>query len=250
MQARGWRCEVNLAFPVSVVIAHVARVYPMKDHESFLTAMSELPEMRALLIGPDTENLPKSRMCRRPPRQILRGVLAAADIVVSRSAFGEGFPTRSARLACGLPAVATDVGDAALIVSDAGLIVPPGDPEALAAAIRQLVREEASARAQRATLDHSRPGRCSECNRPWCALQKSTHRCRAAVPAWKWHGTVGKNATWRGTSEERASVGERGTECGRACDLATSRFFPVISDHTFSPASLRRRPCGRTKRCR
>jgi glycosyltransferase involved in cell wall biosynthesis len=52
-------------------------------------------------------------------------------------------------MACSLPAVATDIGDARLIVADTGLVVPPQNPETLGAAIRTLAAESASLQAER-----------------------------------------------------------------------------------------------------
>jgi glycosyltransferase involved in cell wall biosynthesis len=141
------RCELGIAAD-AVVIAHVARVNQMKDHASMLTALAELPEVTALLVGAGTENLPPWPNAHRLGRRDdVERLLNAADIVVSSSAFGEGFANVLAEgMACGLPAVATDVGDACAIVGDSGLIVPAQDPQALAAAIRVLAQEGAVAR--------------------------------------------------------------------------------------------------------
>jgi glycosyltransferase involved in cell wall biosynthesis len=135
----------------AIVLAHVARVDPMKDQATFLAAMAGLPEILALMVGAGTENLSVGRnVVRLGRRDDVRRLLAAADFVVSSSRFGEGFSNALAEgMACGLPPVATDVGDARVIAGDTGLVVPPEDPDALAAAIRTLAGEPAAAQAER-----------------------------------------------------------------------------------------------------
>jgi glycosyltransferase involved in cell wall biosynthesis len=142
----------------AIVIAHVARINPMKDHDCFLAAMVELPDLRALLIGTDTEHLPdRANLLRLGGRDDVERLLPAADLIVSSSAFGEGFSNALAEgMACGLPAVSTDVGDAALIVGDTGAVVPPRDPRALASAIRALAGEDPAVRAERARRARAR----------------------------------------------------------------------------------------------
>jgi glycosyltransferase involved in cell wall biosynthesis len=67
-------------------------------------------------------------------------LLAAADLVVSSSAYGEGFSNAIAEgMACGLVPVTTDVGDARDIVGETGEVVKPGEPEALSRAMARVL---------------------------------------------------------------------------------------------------------------
>ncbi len=71
-------------------------------------------------------------------------LLAAADIYVSSSIW-EGLPMSILEaMIAGLPVIATGVGDIPRVVtSDAGLIVPPAQPEALAEAMARLLDDPA-----------------------------------------------------------------------------------------------------------
>jgi glycosyltransferase involved in cell wall biosynthesis len=134
-----------------IVVAHVARVDPMKDHGTFLAAMAELPELTAWMIGAGTERLPDMpNVLRFGRRDDVAALLTAADFVASSSAFGEGFSNAIAEgMACGLPAVATDVGDAREIIGETGMIVPPRDHRAFVASLSTLANESVEARAAR-----------------------------------------------------------------------------------------------------
>jgi glycosyltransferase involved in cell wall biosynthesis len=64
----------------------------------------------------------------------------AFDIACSSSAWGEGFSNAIGEaMACGVPCVATDIGDSKEIIGEGGIIVPGGDPGSLARAILQLI---------------------------------------------------------------------------------------------------------------
>ena len=73
-------------------------------------------------------------------RQDMAEVYNALDIVCSPSYEGETFSNSIAEaMSCGVPCVVTDVGDSSKIVGDQGIVVPPGDPDALANGLREML---------------------------------------------------------------------------------------------------------------
>lgn len=156
--ASGLAFRLECGLPVqSPLIGFVARFNPEKDHANLLEALSLLEKRHAcpncLLVGTnmDEHNEKLIRLIERLGLQqqvFLRGrrddipsLMNALDVHVMSSS-SEGFPNVIAEaMACGVPCVATDVGDAAEIVGGTGWIVPPRNPEALANAIEQALRE-------------------------------------------------------------------------------------------------------------
>jgi glycosyltransferase involved in cell wall biosynthesis len=140
------------------VFALVARVDPMKDHAAFLAALRQHPRLRGLLVGAGTEALVlPANATALGRRDDVADILVAADAIVSCSAFGEGFSNALAEgMAAGLPPIATDVGDARVIVGTAGRIVPPRDPAALGAAMDAFAAEPAAARAAQGAAARAR----------------------------------------------------------------------------------------------
>lgn len=77
-------------------------------------------------------------------REDIPEVMAGLDLLVIASTRTEGVPQVALQaMAMGLPIVGTDVGGVpeALLPSGAGVVVPAGDPPALAAAIRELLAD-------------------------------------------------------------------------------------------------------------
>jgi glycosyltransferase involved in cell wall biosynthesis len=133
------------------VVGLVGRLDPMKDHPTFLRAaaivapadnntrfvcVGDGPPRYATKLHALADDLRLGdRLVWAGPRVDMPAVYNAFD-VLALSSSTESFPNVIAEaMATEVPCVASDVGDAKDIIGDTGEIVPPGDPEALAAAI-------------------------------------------------------------------------------------------------------------------
>lgn len=151
------------------VIGSVARWNPLKDHHNLIAAFAQslqrFPDLRCVLIGQgmDDGNAELAGLLQRHAvrdKVILLGrrddvpvVINGLDIHVLSSR-AEGFPNVVAEaMAAGVACVVTDVGDAAMMVDDAGWVAPAQDSPALAAAMDAAVAglgtQEHAARLQR-----------------------------------------------------------------------------------------------------
>ena len=74
------------------------------------------------------------------PEAALLRLLAAADLVVLPYRSGSQSAVAPLAMAHGVPVLATDVGGLAEMVAGGGVVVPPGDPGALAAALERLAQ--------------------------------------------------------------------------------------------------------------
>ncbi|MHA5052593.1 GT4 family glycosyltransferase PelF [Streptomyces sp. SD15] len=144
--------------PEQPTLSWAGRVDPIKDLETLIRAFAlvraELPGARLRLFG----GTPRGGEAYRERCQALAAELGHADAVtfegrvddikdayaagnvVMLSSISEGFPfTLIEAMSCGRATVSTDVGGVREAVGDTGLVVPPRDAAAMAAAALQLL---------------------------------------------------------------------------------------------------------------
>lgn len=134
------------------VVGCVARLDLMKDHTTLLHAFALLRQSHtdACLICVGTQFQPYLSELRELARRLhideavrwieyesdLSSLYSGFDALCLSSAYGEGFSNVLAEaMACGVPCVATEVGDAARILSSGDFLVPPRDADSLARAL-------------------------------------------------------------------------------------------------------------------
>ena len=153
-----WRARLGVP-PDAVLIGHVARFDPVKRHVDLLDAARRLaaedvPAVLALVgQGPLHDEVRAAAAdcanVRFVPRVVdVPAFLRALDLFVLCSDHEAAPRVIIEAMACGLPAIATDVGGVARILTGdggelAGSLVPRRDPARLAAAIRELAADPA-----------------------------------------------------------------------------------------------------------
>jgi glycosyltransferase involved in cell wall biosynthesis len=154
----------------TLLVGLVARLHPMKDHETFLRAAAIVARQHPaqfVLVGRGVSASSKlqalieslaliGRVHLLPERRNVAEILAGVDVAVCSST-SEGFPNVLIEaMACGTPCVTTDAGDSALIVADPSRVAPIRNPAALAGAILRLLEMTTGQRKTLGLEDRSR----------------------------------------------------------------------------------------------
>jgi len=156
------RAELSLAQD-AILVGMVGRYHPMKDHRTFLMAARQASASanigKFLLIGAGCNRANASlaamleefelwdRVALLDEREDMPRLTAALDIATLTSRSGEAFPNAIGEaMASAVPCVVSDVGDCRLVVDGCGIVLPPGDPAAVAGAWTRLLAMDISAR--------------------------------------------------------------------------------------------------------
>lgn len=149
----------------AVVFGAAARFHPMKNqvglvqsfvkategHENAVLVMAGrgVDTQNADLVGAQQADTAGGRVLLLGERSDMARLMNAFDFYVSPSGWGESFPlVLGEAMASGVPCITTDLGDCAFIVGDSGVVVQPGDADALVGALRGALAMSPSARAE------------------------------------------------------------------------------------------------------
>jgi glycosyltransferase involved in cell wall biosynthesis len=149
------RAEIGISED-QLLVGFAARFHPQKDHLTLIKAAKILlkthANIRFVLCGEDindenqalvsmlTEHGVLDYFTLLGERDDVADINNALDIATMSSSYGEGFPNILAEaMACSVPCVATDIGDAGYIVGNTGTIVEATKPERLAEGLAGIV---------------------------------------------------------------------------------------------------------------
>ncbi|WP_322512234.1 glycosyltransferase family 4 protein [Chloroflexus sp.] len=161
--------RARLGLPATApLLLFVGRLQPWKGVETAIRALPQIPQA-VLLVAGDGEDRSRLaaiaselglsarvRFLGSVPRQQLPVLYSSVDLLVATSYASETFGIGPVEAqACGLPVVATRFGGFPEVVAEGqtGLLVPPRDPAALAAAVNELLSDPA----RRATMAAAAP---------------------------------------------------------------------------------------------
>jgi phosphatidylinositol alpha 1,6-mannosyltransferase len=201
-RSAAWRQRLG-ADDDTIVIAYVGRLAAEKGLDVALSAMRRVPREKILFAlagdGPYADH------CRRvaPDNAIFTGRIvgeelgafyASADVFVFPSTTDTFGNVLLEAMASGLPVVAADVGPTReLLTRGGGVLVPPGDPAALAAAITALAADPARRRSLAAEgLDSAR---AHSWDRIFDALVADYRRVLAEPPLGSTHRAITRTTT-------------------------------------------------------
>lgn len=150
----------HIGIPPDVCLAgSFARLSPVQDYATLIEAVRRTPSLHLVIAGESAGRaaLEKQVVTAGLGDRIhlagwwegIPGVMSEVDIVVLASPSGASSTALMEAARAGRAVVATDVGGVRDIVHDgeSGLVVPPGDPEALARGMRELQRDGSKRRA-------------------------------------------------------------------------------------------------------
>ena len=135
-----YACATPSREPVVASIGHLRR-NDQKGYRFLIEASRMLPGVRFVVAGEGTPPRDRGGVEFVGPIDDVPKFLASAALYVQPSRW-EGFPNAVIEaMACGLPVVATRVAGMPEQVADTGWLIAPGDPPALAAAIRDALSD-------------------------------------------------------------------------------------------------------------
>lgn len=157
-----------------LAVGMVGRLDPLKDHHTFLSAIElasgRVPLLRAVLVGREVDTDPRLRARIESAnlqakvrlvgeRRDVAAVMSALDVFVLSSR-SEGFPNvLGEAMACEVPCVTTEAGDARRVLDMDEFVAPVADPTALAARIEAICALSAE---ERTRLGKQLRGRIAE----------------------------------------------------------------------------------------